>query len=273
MKLYRLTNKDRPNQILSIFDKLFAINDYLQAVEKAPKIATKILGIFSEDVREHDIFLKSVKYIKECQNKNTDTILNHYLSDRYLSFDEASFCLLGLHPKAIQLIDKNFKKPTTQIKGVILKLLLLDLAEVRGLSKASRIGELDGFISDEEDKVYTEGLIKWAIKNKYIFIEELPKDANPQAKDAETNILLSRLTIYQLTLPKFLKNLKEPTSIRRLSILSDNATEGEYAIQYKHQLGGISGDLIRKELGRLFKSSWWNSQPEQIKLKLIKSHK
>ena len=81
------------------------------------------------------------------------------------------FCILGLNPRTVGAMSNNPRVINKKIKGVILQHFIVETAEGRGLSKALRVEEDSGFISDEEDKVYTDELISWAIKKG--FIEEI----------------------------------------------------------------------------------------------------
>ena len=65
----------------------------------------------------------------------------------------------------------------------------------------------------------------------------------------------------------FLKKLNEPTSIRGLSVNTNEQTEGAYTIKYKDRLG-VGGATVRIDLSALLKSSWWKLQPKEIREKI-----
>ena len=151
--------------------------------------------------------------------------------------------------------------------------------EGRGLTKAPRIGEESGFISDEDDKVYTKGLISWTIEKG--FIEEVIENEDNQIakteklvsgvyeRDPETQIPLHRLKIYKETLPGYLESLKQPIAVRALTMPND-AKDGEYTILIESRLG-VGGSTTKREIPDLInKSSWWKSQPQSIRNKIKK---
>ena len=102
------------------------------------------------------------------------------------------------------------------------------------------------------------------------YIEETTNDElidSKKDKDPETGILLYRLKIYKATLPDYLNSLDAPTSIRQLSLNSNEQTDGEYSILIKSALG-VGSASVKKNLEALVKTLWWKSQPELIRDKL-----
>jgi len=166
MKQYKLVNENRGNEIIVMLeDKL--TSDIFKKLDNAPKLLTKII-FKTKNGKEYKSYKESVEIITELHHKQSRVALNHYLADNYLSFDEAAFCILGLNPMAIRAMGNNPRVVHKKIEGVILKRFIMETAEYRGLSKAPRESE---FISDAEDKIYTDGLISWATKKG--FIEEV----------------------------------------------------------------------------------------------------
>jgi hypothetical protein len=266
MKQYALVNINRGVEIIAMLEALLD-SDIFNKLDNAPKFITKII-LKTKNGKEFKLYKESVALIKELHHKQPNLALNHYLADNYLSLDEAVFCILGLNPRIVSAMDSNPRVINKKIKGVILKRFIIEIPECRSLSKAPRIGKEFGFISDVEDKVYTDGLITWAIKKKYI--EETTDDKlidSNKDKDPETGILLYRLEIYKATLPDHLNSLDTPTSIRQLSLNSNEQTDGEYSILIKDALG-VGSASVKKNLETLVKTLWWKNQPESIRNKL-----
>jgi DNA mismatch repair ATPase MutS len=168
MKQYKLVNENRGNEIIAMLEDILA-GDIFNKLDKAPKLLTKII-FKTKNGKEFKSYKESVEIIKELHHKQSSVALNHYLADRYLSFDQAALCMLGLNPMAVSAIGNNPRVINRKIKGVILKRFIMETAECRGLSKAPGVEEKSGFISDAEDKVYTDGFISWAIDQGIIAI-------------------------------------------------------------------------------------------------------
>ena len=169
MKQYKLVNENRGDEIITMLEKIL-VGDIFNKLDKTHKILTKII-LKTRNGKEFKSYKESVALIKKLHHKQPNLALNHYLADNYLSFDEAVFCILGLNPRTVGAMSNNPRVINKKIKGVILQRFIVETAEGRGLSKAPRVEEESGFISDEEDKVYTDELISWAIKKG--FIEEV----------------------------------------------------------------------------------------------------
>ena len=182
MKQYKLVNENRGDEIITMLEKIL-VSDIFNKLDKTPKILTKII-LKTRNGKEFKSYKESVELIKELHHKQPNLALNHYLADNYLSFDEAVLCILGLNPMTVGAMDNNPRVINKKIKGVILKHFIMETAEGRGLSKAPRVEEESGFISDEEDKVYTDGLVTWATKKG--FIEELVESKTKQKKSTKT---------------------------------------------------------------------------------------
>jgi hypothetical protein len=176
MKQYALVNENRGVEIIAMLEALLA-SDIFNKLDNAPKFITKII-LKTKNGKEFKLYKESVALIKELHHKQPNLALNHYLADNYLSLDEAVFCILGLNPKTVGAMNNNPRVINKKIKGVILQRFIVETAEGRGLSKAPRVEEESGFISDTEDKVYTDRLISWAIKNE--FIEEIVEPKSNQ---------------------------------------------------------------------------------------------
>ena len=176
MKQYKLVNENRGDEIITMLEKIL-VSDIFNKLDKTPKILTKII-LKTRNGKEFKSYKESVELIKELHHKQPNLALNHYLADNYLSFDEAVLCILGLNPRTVGAMDNNPRVINKKIKGVILKRFIMETAEGRGLSKAPRVEEESGFISDEEDKVYTDEFISWAIKKG--FIEEVVESKSKQ---------------------------------------------------------------------------------------------
>jgi len=183
MKQYKLVNENRGDEIITMLEKIL-VGDIFNKLDKTPKILTKII-LKTRNGKEFKSYKESVELIKELHHKQPNLALNHYLADNYLSFDEAVLCILGLNPRTVGTMDNNPRVINKKIKGVILKRFIMETAEGRGLSKAPRVEEESGFISDEEDKVYTDGLVTWATKKG--FIEELVESKTKQKTSTNPN--------------------------------------------------------------------------------------
>lgn len=194
MKQYKLVNENRGVEIIDMLEALLA-SDIFNKLDNAPKFITKII-LKTKNGKEFKLYKESVALIKELHHKQPNLALNHYLADNYLSLDEAVFCILGLNPRTVGAMSNNPRVINKKIKGVILQRFIVETAEGRGLSKAPRVEEDSGFISDEEDKVYTDELISWAIKKG--FIEELVESKTKQKKSTKTTHRLETITQQEL---------------------------------------------------------------------------
>jgi len=266
MKQYKLTNEKRASEVLDMLERLLS-TDIFTRLNSAPKFIRNLL-LKTKNGKEYKFYYDAVHVIKKNQFDHPNLALNHYLSDEYLSLDEAIFCIVGLNPMAIEMMGVNPRIVNRTANGLFLKRLLTQLSEGRRLYKAPRIGEPEGFISYSENRVYTAGLITWAIQKGYI--EEISNRElidYKKEKDKETGIPLYRLEIYKSTLPEYLESLPKTTSIRQLSINSNEQTEGEYSLMIKDELG-VGPATIKTNLEVLVKTTWWKNQPELIRLKL-----
>ena len=183
MKQYALVNENRGVEIIAMLEALLA-TDIFNKLDNAPKFITKII-LKTKNGKEFKLYKESVALIKELHHKQPNLALNHYLADNYLSLDEAVFCILGLNPKTVGAMNNNPRVINKKIKGVILQRFIVETAEGRGLSKAPRVEEESGFISDAEDKVYTDEFISWAIKKG--FIEEVVDSKSKQKTSTNPN--------------------------------------------------------------------------------------
>ena len=194
MKQYKLVNENRGDEIIAMLEKIL-VGDIFKKLDKAPKLLTKII-LKTKNGKEFKSYKESVALIKKLHHKQPNLALNHYLADNYLSLDEAVFCILGLNPRTVGAMNNNPRVINKKIKGVILQHFIVETAEGRGLSKAPRVEEESGFISDEEDKVYTDELISWAIKKG--FIEELVESKAKQKKSTKTTQRSETITQQEL---------------------------------------------------------------------------
>ncbi len=183
MKQYKLVNENRGDEIITMLEKIL-VSDIFNKLDKTPKILTKII-LKTRNGKEFKSYKESVELIKELHHKQPNLALNHYLADNYLSFDEAVLCILGLNPRTVGGMGNNPRVINKEIKSVILKRFIMETAEGRGLSKAPRVEEESGFISDAEDKVYTDEFISWAIKKG--FIEEVVESKSKQKTSTNPN--------------------------------------------------------------------------------------
>ena len=183
MKQYALVNENRGVEIIAMLEALLA-SDIFNKLDNAPKFITKII-LKTKNGKEFKLYKESVALIKELHHKQPNLALNHYLADNYLSLDEAVFCILGLNPRTVGAMNNNPRVINKKIKGVILQRFIVETAEGRGLSKAPRVEEESGFISDAEDKVYTDEFISWAIKKG--FIEEVVESKSKQKTSTNPN--------------------------------------------------------------------------------------
>jgi len=281
MKQYKFTNEDRSHEVMIMLKRVFDQDEFkiLKTLDGSPRFINKLLSK-TNYYKQLKIYRKSIKIIIEFNiDKDPNTVLNHFLSDDYLSFDEAMMLIIGLSPLTIDAFESDLKIANKKIKSVLLKRFLEMTTEGRGLTKAPRIGEESGFISDEDDKVYTKGLISWTIEKG--FIEEVIENEDNQIakteklvsgvyeRDPETQIPLHRLKIYKETLPGYLESLKQPIAVRALTMPND-AKDGEYTILIESRLG-VGGSTTKREIPDLInKSSWWKSQPQSIRNKIKK---
>jgi len=269
MTKYKLVNEGRGVEICEMLDKVISNSKFYNAFEKLPNFISKPISVLSKNAKEHLLFKKWVTFTVKNIYSNPSISLNHYLADEYLSIDEAIFCIMGLNPRVIEWINADPRKSANkEITSLLLKQFIMQTSEGRGLYKAPKINEPGGFISEDGSKVYTNGLIAWSIKKG--FIEEdinNKKTDDKKQKDLETGIPLYRLEIYKSTLPKYLESLSEPASIRKLTLNSDEQTDGEYALTITDDLG-VGSPTIKSNLEALVKTTWWKNQPESIRLKL-----
>jgi len=179
MKEYKLVNENRGGDICKLLDKYISSEyKFYNAIERLPSFISKPLSKLG-NAKEKLLLKKWVHLIIENMHTHPNTALNHYLVDGWLSLDEAIFCIMGLNPRVIEMINDDPRLPKNRkITSVLLKHFVLQTAEGRGLYKAPRTNDSDGFVSDEEDKVNTKGLISWAIEKG--FIEE---DLGNEIKD------------------------------------------------------------------------------------------
>nr|MCH9712178.1 hypothetical protein [Pseudomonadota bacterium] len=89
-------------------------------------------------------------------------------------------------------------------------------------------------------------------------------------KDDETEIQNGRLRIYKETLPNHLYDSDTPISIRELTVATDGIKTYEYYESIKNWIGNISAEVVRKDIGKLLKSSWWKKQPKELQEKIKK---
>jgi hypothetical protein len=187
--------------------------------------------------------------------------------DTIISFDEALFLLLGLNTESLQYILPNTytllgNKPSL---GTIEHVLsLTPVYEVLSRSKFINNGEI---LSNDLAEISKQFSFINQARLNCIINSKLSK--NRVVKDSETGIPNDRLLIYKETLPLFLKGLgvDETTSLRGLSINSSETYEGKYTIKYKVRLG-VGGAAVKKDLSSLLKSSWWKTQPDEIRKKV-----
>ncbi len=207
-----------------------------------------------------------------------DNSLNDFLNDEYLSFKEALFCLVGFTPHAVSIYGDDTMSYTDR-PGFLVDMVLSETREYRKLKKAPKLETKGGFISVTEDRVYTNGLIPWAIKAG--IIEEVFESSNTSktttkklisgeyGRDPETRIPIHRFEIYKETLPGYLESLNSPVSMRALT-MPDDGKDGEYTLLIKSRLG-VGGPTTKNEIPDLIKkSSWWKSLPKSTRDKIKK---
>jgi hypothetical protein len=199
MKQYKLVNENRGVDICKLLDRLVSSeHKFYDAFEKLPNFISKPLSKFNT-AKEKLLFKKWVNLITKSMHTRPNTALNHYLTDDWLSLDEAIFYIMGLNPMAIEMISDDPRVPKNRkITSVLLKHFVLQTAEGRGLYKASRTNNSDGFVSDEEDKVNTKELISWAIKKGFITeVDSLEKTnklkKTPRASTIEQQDMINNL--------------------------------------------------------------------------------
>jgi hypothetical protein len=129
------------------------------------------------------------------------------------------------------------------------------------------------YVTNNNRTVMTNKFTQW-LTNKGIIEDAEPygeeNKIHPNGIDKPTGIPNTRLIIYKKTLPEYLLKLKEPISIRKLTIDTNEIKTNDYALNIQQWIGGIGGSQIRKDLMAFVKSDWWKSQPKEIQEKIQK---
>jgi hypothetical protein len=213
---------------------------------------------------------KTINTLKDSYAANNES-LNDYLLDDSLSKDEALFLLIGLNPQALINIPQegSIDHCYNEMKPTLFEQYTHNLKEYRILDKAFQFES--GLELFDYSTVKTKSFIRWSIEKH--FIEEVKSintdEFDIKSKDEDTGIPIKRLNVYKETLPIFLKKLKNPLSVRALTILADEYTDGKYTKEYKSRLG-VGGSTIKKEITKIIKTYWWKNQPSEIQRKIKK---
>jgi|APSaa5957512535_1039671.scaffolds.fasta_scaffold14136_5 hypothetical protein len=210
------------------------------------------------DVREE------LKYSEMIVNENYRLIK----PNNWLTFDQAIFILLGLN--AIDFVPSIWGdftlygyEPRFEGDEELLENVFYNMPQFKFLSRSTFV---------EDGMITSNNLITFAIQEKLFTQAGVDYILNKKIKtnkDVETGIPLKRLEIYKSTLPKFLRKLKKPLSIRALTLHSDEQTDGEYTKAYKSELK-VSGATIKKEIPKITKTLWWKNQSSEIQRKIKK---
>ena len=134
--MYKLVNEDTGNRTV---DKL---NLYANIYKSTNDISKEKI----------DALMDEIVVIEHFQDASPDRSLNEYLKYDYLTVKEAVFCLLGLNPNIVDVI-----------KGELIYQALSETKEFRYLMRA----EGDDFISESNGKVFTKGVITWALNRGF----------------------------------------------------------------------------------------------------------
>jgi len=216
-------------------------------------------------------FANNINLITETQPKEPNEAINDYLGDDKLSFNEALFCLLGLDPGVLLKIDIA-SLSALKVREEEDKFLLGNLSLTKEFRKLDKAPIFNG--TNNNRTVMTNKFTQW-LTNKSIIEEAEPYNEEnkmqPNDIDKLTGIPYARLIIYKKTLPEYLLKLKEPTSIRKLTIDTNEIKTNDYALSIQQWVGGIGGSQIRKDLMAFIKSDWWKSQPKEIQEKIQKA--
>ena len=221
-------------------------------------------------------FSEIFEYSGNDLNQTLDSLLNR----DYLTFTEALFILHGFYPSSCIDLKKNQESDDmdTYDHTFLLNYFKDESETYTDLLSAIAAGkesDKHGIQSDSKDGVYTEQFILWAIDKGFVYQEpDTNNQRHTNKNNEETGIPMLRYVIYTETLPKYLKKLKqslEPITTNGLST-TDAGKLGEYFEVNKNRLGCAAG-TVRKDLTKLYKSTWWTSQPEEIRSKWQIKHK
>ena len=120
----------------------------------------------SESVKK---FEANVGLIENSICGNSNKMVNDYLGDDSLSFNEALFCMLGINPNLLLTMNivslAEFKERKEDDRLLLAKLTLT--REFRKLSKAPRASGTYGFIINST--VYTNKFTEWLINKGFIY--------------------------------------------------------------------------------------------------------
>ncbi len=215
---------------------------------------------------------KTIDALKDCHTANNES-LNDYLLDDSLNKDEMLLLLIGLNPQALAAIPQEGSMDFcyNEIKPTLFEQYSHNLREYRILDKAFQFDSELELI--DYSTVSTKSFIRWSIEKQ--FIEEV-KNINTnefdiKSKDKDSGIPLGRLNVYKGTLPEYLLKLKDPISIRKLTISTNEQTVYEYYTSIEKWVGGVSANQVRKDIGALVKSKWWRKQTKEVREKIQNS--
>ena len=273
MTQYKLVNANRGNEIIDLMHNY--THSMLSDVFRIPNE----LNLDGDDYEAlHDQLLddhnNNLAHVECCNPNQSTNQLNSFLTDDVLSVDEALFCILGLNitskPYSFSILNLSKHKSNKALDSVI-----SNTSEYRKLTKAIIAEESTGLSLVKSQYIYTKQFILWAIDKGFIYQEPDTNDQRHTNKnDKETGIPMRRYVIYTETLPKYLKKLKQslaPISTNGLST-TDAGKLGKYFESNKNTLDCSAG-TVRKDLIKLYKSTWWTSQPEEIRSKWQIKHK
>jgi|APSaa5957512535_1039671.scaffolds.fasta_scaffold39735_2 phage antirepressor YoqD-like protein len=120
----------------------------------------------SESIKK---FETNISIIENSNLDNSNELVNDYLGDDSLSFNETLFCMLGINPNLLIRINivslAEFKERKGDDRLLLAKLTLT--REFRKLSKAPRVSGTYGFIINST--VYTNRLTEWLVNKGFIY--------------------------------------------------------------------------------------------------------
>ena len=235
----------------ALYPELGIISKYQQGLYNAP-IFTKNLTLVvfqpkSEASKTLNTYMGDFRVIDNtthCEELNDDY---DYLTNPRISFNQALFILLGFNTALIP--DYEICVSEQYVDKVML-----------GTEQAAMLKTFFG----EERYKSTKEFLRYAINCNFL-TEKL-------AKDKETGIPTHRYKIYKETLPKYFLSLSKPTSIRNMTVKSDEISDGEYSKKYKDKLK-VGGGVMRNEIPKMLRTSWWKNQPDKVKKNSPEQHK
>ncbi len=181
MKEFKLINENRGNEIIQELED--ALNSKFNDMFAIPAEAEDAgCGDIHElEQRLTDEYEQNIQNLSPLRVSQSPRQLNTYLKYAYLTLEEAFFCLLGLD---ISSTPKDFSilKMRTRANYQVIDSVIYNTEEYKILSRAIEAQENTGVNTSSDGKIYTDGLINWAIDK---FIEEVTGN-NPVAKKTST---------------------------------------------------------------------------------------